>query len=237
MPTPTSTSQQRSSKLSIHSDVSEQTFAWFTCSLVGLLLANALIAKVAPTWGGLALELTYVLVVSTFIRGWRRDVMLARPAVILLALFCVGMVWRTFDQGKWSEAILLLVMLGFFLLGLVVALRRVLQARTVTSDTILGALAVYLLFALTWAALFQFALLADSTSIENIHANSWFGRFNELVYFSFVTLTTLGYGDILPVGALARFLVYTEATVGQFYIAVLVASLVSKRGQGVRGEF
>jgi voltage-gated potassium channel len=48
----------------------------------------------------------------------------------------------------------------------------------------------------------------------------------ELVYFSYITLTTLGYGDISPTQPVAHFLCFAEAIVGQFYIAVLVASLV-----------
>ena len=53
-----------------------------------------------------------------------------------------------------------------------------------------------------------------------------FGWDSEWLYFSFVTMTTLGYGDILPVSATARALAYMQAVVGQFYIAVLVAGLV-----------
>jgi hypothetical protein len=49
----------------------------------------------------------------------------------------------------------------------------------------------------------------------------------ELFYFSFVTMTTLGYGDISPVAPLARSLAYLQAVVGQMYIAILVAGLVS----------
>ena len=48
----------------------------------------------------------------------------------------------------------------------------------------------------------------------------------EYIYFSFVTLSTLGYGDISPASEIARSLVYLEAICGQFYIAILVASLV-----------
>jgi len=50
---------------------------------------------------------------------------------------------------------------------------------------------------------------------------------HDFVYYSFVTLTTLGYGDIVPLSATARSLVYMEAIFGQFYIAILVAGLVS----------
>jgi hypothetical protein len=50
-----------------------------------------------------------------------------------------------------------------------------------------------------------------------------------LTYFSFVTLTTVGYGDVAPAAGLARGLANVEAIVGQFYLAVLVADLIGKR--------
>ena len=57
----------------------------------------------------------------------------------------------------------------------------------------------------------------------------WLDNFATAVYFSFVTITTLGYGDISPVLPLARFLVYMEAIIGVFYMAILVASLIGVR--------
>ena len=57
----------------------------------------------------------------------------------------------------------------------------------------------------------------------------WYENFADGTYFSFVTLTTLGYGDISPVTPVARFLVYMEAIVGVFYMAILVASLIGMR--------
>ena len=57
----------------------------------------------------------------------------------------------------------------------------------------------------------------------------WYENFADISYFSYVTVTTLGYGDITPVAHLARFLVYMEAVVGVFYMAILVASLIGIR--------
>jgi len=57
----------------------------------------------------------------------------------------------------------------------------------------------------------------------------WYDNFADVAYFSFVTLTTLGYGDISPIVPIARFLVYMEAIVGVFYMAILVASLIGIR--------
>lgn len=61
-------------------------------------------------------------------------------------------------------------------------------------------------------------------------AQPWYDAFPRYLYFSFVTLTTLGFGDTTPVEPLAQFLVYVEAVAGQLYIAILVASVV---GMGI----
>lgn len=60
-------------------------------------------------------------------------------------------------------------------------------------------------------------------------SKSWYILFPDFIYFSFVTLTTLGFGDVSPLSPVARFLVYLEAIFGQFYLAILVASLVGSR--------
>jgi hypothetical protein len=54
----------------------------------------------------------------------------------------------------------------------------------------------------------------------------WYENFSAVAYYSYVTLTTPGYGDISPVVPIARFLVYMEAIAGVFYMAILLASLI-----------
>ena len=63
-------------------------------------------------------------------------------------------------------------------------------------------------------------------SFAGITAGNVTELLNQLTYFSFVTLTTLGYGDILPLTPIATSLAYLEAVIGQLYIAILIAGLV-----------
>ena len=111
----------------------------------------------------------------------------------------------------------------------VVILRHVLLDRTVTEDTIFGALAVYLLAGLTWAMLYTFieTVQPGSFHLGTASDGAQAVRWSELLYFSYVTLTTLGYGDITPATAQARSLVMLESVFGVLYLAVLVARLVS----------
>jgi voltage-gated potassium channel len=108
-------------------------------------------------------------------------------------------------------------------------LRGVLRQRDITRETISMSISVYLLMGLTWG--FLFALIYD----RHPQAFSFAGSttplsertiFPTLTYFSFTTLSTIGYGDIAPVMMQARYAAVAEGITGQFYLAILVARLV-----------
>lgn len=96
-----------------------------------------------------------------------------------------------------------------------------------SSNRIVGAICVYLLLGTLWAFLYTVVELAAPGSFAGIGEFGVADWESDFVYFSFITLTTLGYGDITPVSGTARVLVYAQAVFGVFYIAVLVSSLVS----------
>ncbi len=104
-------------------------------------------------------------------------------------------------------------------------LRHIFQEQEVTRDTIAAAAAVYLLFAIMWS--FAYAVLEQlQPGSFAIAAAETIGKRDVFIYFSFVTITTLGYGDVTPVTYLAGSLAILEAVVGQLYLVVLVAWLV-----------
>lgn len=114
----------------------------------------------------------------------------------------------------------------FLLLAIIHALKQVLFSTEVTANRLVGVICVYLLLGTLWALMYTVVELAMPGSFRGLGDLSLADRDNIWIYFSFVTLTTLGYGDITPVTGTARVLVYTQAVVGIFYIAVLVAGLV-----------
>jgi voltage-gated potassium channel len=101
---------------------------------------------------------------------------------------------------------------------------------TISIDSVLNAISAYLLFGLAWALSYWGIHTADPASFQGMappSANDEFVKFSETVYYSFVTMTTLGYGDITPQGRIAQTLTWLQAVTGQFYVAILVAWLVS----------
>jgi hypothetical protein len=100
-------------------------------------------------------------------------------------------------------------------------LSHVLKDEVVTREKVSAAICVYLLIGLIWAYLFSLThhLAPGSFHIEN-------PDLSHFIYYSFITLSTLGYGDITPLSPPARALSYVEAITGQLYLTVLVARLV-----------
>jgi len=119
-----------------------------------------------------------------------------------------------------------LSMIGFLLVAITLTMKQVVVGTDISTNRIVGAICVYLLLGVIWAMAYTMVDFALPGSFAGFSSMDDFGWDSEWLYFSFVTMTTLGYGDILPVSATARGLAYIQAVVGQFYIAVLVAGLV-----------
>jgi len=104
---------------------------------------------------------------------------------------------------------------------------NVFSSGEVTLDRILGAVALYVLIAAVWAEAYELislyvpAAFAGADGVEEMKDRSTW------VYFSFVTLTTVGYGDITPLAHAARALAIMEALIGQLYPAIVLARLIS----------
>lgn len=108
-------------------------------------------------------------------------------------------------------------------------LKHILEKKEVTLDLIFGAVSVYLLLGIIFGLAYLFIEQVSPGSFAAAQSINPDGVFQlpDLMYYSFVTLGTLGFGDILPVSQVARSLSIIEAIFGIFYIAVLVGVLVS----------
>ncbi len=103
-------------------------------------------------------------------------------------------------------------------------LRDILFCQRITADTIRGGICVYFLIGFVWALFYGIVVSFDPQAFSQplIEDESY----SKVIYFSFVTLTTLGYGDIIPVSPLAKMVTNLEAIIGQMYPAILIAILV-----------
>ena len=120
----------------------------------------------------------------------------------------------------------IITLFSFLVLSVRSALRQILFGNDIDANRLYGAVCVYLMLGVIWALMYSTLGALDPSAFSGsllAESEDW----NlEWLYYSFVTLTTLGYGDILPVSPTARALAYSEAVVGVFYMAMLVAALV-----------
>lgn len=121
----------------------------------------------------------------------------------------------------------LLGLIGFMLVAITYTLRQVATGTNINANRLIGAICVYLLLGVIWAMTYTLIELLTPGSFSGFSPMREAGWDSEWLYFSFVTMTTLGYGDVLPVSAIARAFAYLQAVFGQFYVAMLVAGLVS----------
>jgi hypothetical protein len=113
-------------------------------------------------------------------------------------------------------------------------LANILRSTRVTMNTVYGAACIYLMLALAWASIFVLLewMWPGSFTLELPAAASWQERFgvmardSELFYFSMITLTTVGYGDISPISPPARTLAALEGLIGQLFLAIIIARMV-----------
>lgn len=116
---------------------------------------------------------------------------------------------------------------GFVAIAVWCTGKQILLSDEVSKNRVIGAVNLYLLLGVFFAISYAIVEQLIPGSFSGLSAPFDKGWTSDWLYFSFVTMTTLGYGDITPISATARTLAYMQAVVGQFYIAILVAGLVS----------
>jgi hypothetical protein len=121
----------------------------------------------------------------------------------------------------------------FLAIAIAVLIMKIFAETKITAETIKGGISVYFLIGFLWAYLYSLLLLLDPKALS--FAKESFA-YASLTYFSFTTLTTLGYGDITPVNWMARNLTILESTLGQIYLTVLIARLVGLHIAGNQKE-
>ncbi|MEI6375597.1 MAG: ion channel [bacterium] len=133
-----------------------------------------------------------------------------------------------------AEISLEISVLFSMVVGAIIWVRRLLRAKQAGFDEVIGACNLYIWIATIYGCLYTVISKFNPHSFH-FHAALTVGdptavmrrNFNELYYFSFVTQTTLGYGDIIPIGHLARSLAISQAIIGQFYVAVVLTYILN----------
>ncbi len=205
----------------------QDNFIYLTFSLILLLLSTSLAQQFFED--SVPRLVQSAIIVTLLVAVWgvdSKDFVLRKTFIFPLAILFFSFFGAWLDNAGFDQLYLLLL-LSFFISSALRTAKQVLFTGDIDGNKILGAICLYLLMGLIWAVLYTLVQLSFPGSFTNINSNNeWFTLFPEFIYFSFVTITTLGFGDISPLLPISRFFVYFEAIVGQFYLAILVASLV-----------
>ena len=201
--------------------------------MIQLLIALALFIFFAPfveeIRGGdliVSVLLSLVLISAVFAVASRRSTLII---ALLLAIPALVGRWINYFQPELVPPAVFLTA-GLVLIAFVVAnlLRFVLGAPSVNADVLCASISAYLMLGLLWTMAYWLVdqltpgAFSFNTTSETKETMAGFNAF----YFSFITLSTVGYGDITPVSKVARMLAATEAITGLLYVAVLIARLV-----------
>jgi len=116
---------------------------------------------------------------------------------------------------------------AFFAISIALGFKHMFSEGEITLNRLYGGISVFIMLGMCWSIIYMYLIWlkpdAFAGAIFDAPDNPLYW---DMIYFSFVTLTTLGFGDITPVHPIARALTYTEAIVGQLYIAILIGALV-----------
>lgn len=180
------------------------------------------------------LEIKFPIITSTFLIAillTLRALNLSKKVFLTYVLvggaaLCSDVIFSSHEMPLWMQLSLPLISpviyTVFLTMSIFLLIKKIFSTEKVSSDTIKGGICIYLLIGFLWALLYYIV------TFFNPHAFSTPAVQDDisLFYFSFVTLTTVGYGDIHPISKMAMVLSNMEALVGQLYLAIFIARLV-----------
>ncbi len=189
----------------------------------GIFVSPLLIEK--GLFSDLLTEFVFALILITGVFTIPCSTLTLRCGILLLGFLAVAArAMHKYDQSNLAlinldNAIGLLTLIVFSIL----LIKHFLIDKALLRHRITAAVAVYLIFGVLFARLYEMVHLLDANAFNSTHLHLF-----SFVYFSFITLTTMGYGDIVPVSVAARSLAMLEGIAGQLYMIILISSLVAE---------
>jgi voltage-gated potassium channel Kch len=158
---------------------------------------------------------------------WRRRGLFVFSALIGLLTVFVRWLALWMPTRFWEQCSEVATLIAVLMISWILLLQIFRRGGPITAASIQAAIAVYLLFGLGWANAYLLVMRRNPHSFQSTVGLSSLSS-EEWYYYSYVTLTTLGYGEITPSTRIARALAAGEAVTGQLYLAVLIARLIGK---------
>jgi len=194
-------------------------------SLVGVLFLLPFVNAMPMLRFALVGQYTFVMFYLVFSARHTRSLYIVDIAFVIPTLLATWL--DSIYQNDITFVASYLTMMIFFLYLQYLIITQMIHAHRVETNTIFGAMNIYLVAGLIWAYAFILLNHFDSSAFHLPDYEVASKEVELFTYYSFTTLTTLGYGDIVAQSAQARMLSVLEAVFGQLYLAIVIAKLVS----------
>ena len=201
----------------------------FSALLIGLLLILIGWPAAQEIFGhveGLYVQIAFTGLLVVGLWSFHRSRHWFIAGTVLASASAITTVVNAFTPDDLPLFATMAILIAFCLMSLLIALRQVLLDDDIDLNRLTGAICVYLLFGFMFGLIHILVAWLLPGSYAGIGSPEAEDQGVNYMYYSFVTLTTLGYGDVTPIRPLARAVAYIEAVIGVFYVAILVGALV-----------
>ena len=212
----------------------ENNYIWLLGALIFFMFAGAIAEQFAL--GHTNRFINIALMITLVVNIWAID----NPRTNFISwkvgatfVIIVTMITDSVIESNVLAKFQLILTFVFLCLTIWQAWAQVMFTGRVDRNKIVGAVCIYLLLGISWGFAYLIVEAFIPGSMNGLDQALWQENIDNLIYYSMVTITTLGYGDITPQQPIARFLASFESVVGIFYTTVLVASLIGMRLAGV----
>ena len=196
--------------------------------LLASIILVFFIGPVAFDYGLLSivnLEILFLVILIFSIFLHQHDTKLFKVTVVSLIIILINILFFDNNQSV-SQYFLKILIVSITIVEL---FKEIFKTKIIDSHIISSAISIYVLVGIFWYLLFMFLLMIDPDSFDIRNFNPEMVSI-DMIYFSFTTLTTLGYGDITPVSYTAKMWSITEAMMGVMFLAVMISRVVSLFG-------
>jgi len=202
---------------------------------IGLLIGQLILIFTMPVLhyfsedtGRYILHSAFIGMILITIIGNQKHNIWYKSIIVLTVLEVIIFILATLFDHITLTFVAISLSLFFLVFSIGVAFKSVFYSTTITLNHLVGASCIYLLLGMIGAILYSNLFFVSPESFSGLSEKNIRLHFPEFMYYSYVTLTTLGFGDITPLSPLAKTMSFMQAIVGQLYLTIMVAGLVGK---------
>lgn len=204
-------------------------------NFIGLLIGQLIliftmpfISYIGEEAGKIILHIAIIGMILLTIFGNEKNTIWYKSIIVLTILEVIILVLATITNETIFTYIAISLSLFFLITSIAVAFKSIFFSEAISINQLVGASCIYILLGMIGAILYANLYYVSPLSFTGLSKSNTELHFPEFLYYSYVTLTTLGFGDIIPVSPVAKTMSFMQAIVGQLYLTIMVAGLVGK---------